>query len=202
MSRPKCPGPNVQALMSTLKWSGPNVRVQTSKPKYPGPNLQAQIPIQAQTSRPKCPGPNVQTQISRPKSPGPNTYPGPNVQTQMSRHKYPGQNVRAKMSCLNWPEFRDHCTRGIHSSLKNFQWLLDWVEVLMSHLLRSIIALISAAPFFCLIKVKGRWVCTECVPASDQVRTWIRVARFFLVQYTKPGTNVPNYHKICQMLIK
>jgi hypothetical protein len=30
----------------------------------------------------------------------------------------------------------------------------------------------------------------------------IRVARFFLVQQTKKGKNIPNYHKIYQMSVK
>jgi hypothetical protein len=29
-----------------------------------------------------------------------------------------------------------------------------------------------------------------------------RVARFFLVQYTKMGENIPNYHKMYQMVVK
>jgi hypothetical protein len=29
-----------------------------------------------------------------------------------------------------------------------------------------------------------------------------RVARFFLVQHTKTGENIPNYHKVYQMAVK
>jgi hypothetical protein len=34
------------------------------------------------------------------------------------------------------------------------------------------------------------------------VRIYIRVARFFLVQNTKTGKNIPNYHKIYQVAVK
>jgi hypothetical protein len=38
--------------------------------------------------------------------------------------------------------------------------------------------------------------------SSNEFEFQIRVARFFLVQHTKPGKNIPNVHKIYQILIK
>jgi hypothetical protein len=44
------------------------------------------------------------------------------------------------------------------------------------------------------IKSRGQW--------SKGGRVWLRVARFFLVQNTKKGRNIPNDHKMYQIAIK
>jgi hypothetical protein len=43
-----------------------------------------------------------------------------------------------------------------------------------------------------------------CAPLTNAKQAWVqvRVARFFLVQSTKMGKNIPNYRELCQMSLK